>query len=46
VRVLRPEAVQRTGARIRVDGAVLPDAIVALIDDGREHDVVVEPLGA
>ncbi len=46
IRVLRPDGVQRTGARITVDGAVLPDPIIPLVDDGREHVILVEPLGA
>ena len=44
IRVLRPDGIQRTGARITVDGVTLTEPIITLLDDGREHAVRVEPL--
>jgi cyclic beta-1,2-glucan synthetase len=45
IRVLRPDGVQRTGARMIVDGVTLAEPVLSLVDDGREHAVLVEPLG-
>jgi cellobiose phosphorylase len=41
VTVENPEGVTHGIARIELDGVVLPDALIPLVDDGRPHDVRV-----
>ena len=38
-----PAAVQKVGAKVTVDGVVMNDQIIRLIDDERTHTVVIEP---
>jgi hypothetical protein len=41
--VMSPAGIHARGARITVDGVRLATDAVALVDDGRTHDVRVEP---
>jgi len=43
IRVERPGAVGRSGARIREDGVALDGAVITLRDDGATHRVVIAP---
>ncbi len=46
VLVREPAAVQRRGARVTVDGVHIASGIIALVDDGTHHRVIVEALPA
>jgi cyclic beta-1,2-glucan glucanotransferase len=43
ITVRMPGRIHQQGARVRVDGTIVRDGIIRLIDDGRRHEVVVEP---
>ncbi len=43
IEVSNPGGIQARGARVTVDGVVIDGDIVALVDDGRTHTVVLDP---
>jgi cyclic beta-1,2-glucan synthetase len=43
ITVRQPGQLQRRGAQIRVDGRLLEEPIVQLVDDGARHEVLVTP---
>jgi len=44
IAVRDPAGVQHRGAEVTVDGRVVPDGTIQLVDDGQHHTVVVAPV--